>query len=179
MINSVYPFFFFLSDRKRCHSVYRKGRSGYLGGSWEVRIAKQQPLVTLHHWCCLKRLLWKQFPDSDVSIYLDHFQRDRMDWKHENSSVPLTGAHSTWGNGYWVASDSCSADFCPLETDLCPVNMLLRFHSEDLNYGLRGERLAFHPLSHLAFSFEGRLILKKLLTFSDLSHQIIFIFFRL
>lgn len=87
---------------------------------------KQQPLVTSHRWCCLKRLLGKQFPDSDVSIYLDHFQRDRMDWKHENPSVPLTGANDTWGNGYWVASNSCSADFCPLETDLCPVNMSLK-----------------------------------------------------
>lgn len=62
-----------------------------------------------------------------------------------------------------------SAEFRPLETELCPVNMSLLFHSLDLNYGLRGEGLAFHPLSHLAFSFEGRLILKKLLTFRDLS----------
>lgn len=57
VISSVCPSF--LIDRKRCHSIYRKGRSGYLSGSWGVRPAKQQPLVTSHHWCYLRRLLWK------------------------------------------------------------------------------------------------------------------------
>ena len=69
------------------------------------------PLV-LSEEAALKR--W--FPDSDVSIYLDHFQRDSMDWKHRNPSVPLTGADGAWGKGYWAAFNLCSADFCPLET---------------------------------------------------------------
>lgn len=39
---------------------------------------------------------------------------------------PTDGADDTWGSGYWVASSSCSANFCPLETDICPVNTSLK-----------------------------------------------------
>lgn len=77
-----------------------------------------------------------------------------------------------------MVSDSCSAEFCPLETDLHPVNMLLKASQFRLELCMVSEvRLASHPLSHLAFSFERRLILRKLLTFSDLSYQIICVFF--
>lgn len=76
--------------------------------------------------CYLRRLVWKGFPDSDVSIYLDCFQRDKMAWKHKTHLSQWWGSVVSGVRVIMAASNSCSADFCPLETDVCSVNMRLK-----------------------------------------------------
>lgn len=158
-----------LIDRKRCHAVHRCGRSGYSGDSWEVRTGEHQPPVTSQPQCYL-RLFGKQswLPDSDVSFHLGCCQRDRKG-REQDTPRPHRLDRGVRGRAAKISS-SCSAEFCPLETDIHPVNMSLTVSQFRLELWSQRWRASISSTKPFSLFLWGKIDFKKAINLSDLSH---------